>query len=208
MTPRDFHKADTVGWVKVGRVYSNVVSPPVMFAVLGLAICLQSLPTWESALGWFLTYTFLVAILPLLFVVFMLYKGYIEELHMSNTKERHLPYLVTLLGSLVAYGVIAGFDGPELLRCLAIFNMVELLALLAINFVWLISLHTTGAMAVSTLVGVIWGLPIGLLIGIPLTVSVVWVRLFLRRHTPAQTIVGVFVGMFTVLILIPLGCFS
>lgn len=208
MRPRDFYKDDHIGWVKFGRIYSNVVSPPVMFILIGLAICLDSLPTWGAAFGWFFTYTFCVAIFPLLFVSFMLYTGRIEELHMSNTRERHLPYVMAIIGSTVAYGLISNFGGPELLRCLTLFNIIELVALSAVNVVWLISLHTTGAMATSTLIAVIWGLPLGLLIGIPLTVSVIWVRLFLRRHTPAQTYAGVVVGLLTVLVLIPFGCFS
>lgn len=207
MSPRDFYKADTTGLVLAARVYSNVVSPPVMFALIGLAICLYTLPL-PSAVTWFLVYGFWVSLFPILFVVFLLYTGRVEELHMSNTRERRLPYVVAFLGSAIAFGLITWFEGPELLRCLTIFNMVELITLALINLAWLISLHSTGAMAASTLISVIWGLPTGLLIGIPLTVSVCWVRLYLRRHTVAQTVVGLGVGMFTVLILIPFGCFT
>lgn len=206
MSPRDFYKADTTGLVLAARVYSNVVSPPVMFALVGLAICLYTLPPW-SAVNWFLIYGFWVSLFPILFVLVLLYTGHVQELHMSDTRERRLPYVVAFLGSAVAFVLVSLYEGPELLRCLTIFNMVELCTLALINLAWLISLHSTGAMAASTLVGLIWGIPAGLLVGIPLTLSVCWVRLYLRRHTLGQTIAGVGVGLFTVLILLPFGCF-
>lgn len=206
LPPLDFLAHNRTGFVKAARIYSNVVSPPVMFAVVGLAFGLYALPNWTGFL-WAAVYGLLVSLAPILVVVYLLKTGRITELHMSNTRERNIPYISAVVFAAIAYGLIAGFNGPELLRCLALFNIIELSALTIINHFWLISLHATGAMATAVLLILVFGWTVGLLVGIPLVGSVCWVRLFLKRHTPAQIVAGLGLGTAVVLILVPFGCF-
>jgi len=204
--PLDLLAHNRTGFVKTARIYSNVVSPPVMFAVVGLAFGLYVLPDWAGFL-WAAVYGLLVSLAPILVVLFLLKSGRIAELHMSNTRERNIPYLSAILFAGIAYGLIAFFNGPELLGCLALFNVIELTALTLINHYWLISLHATGAMAAAVLVGLVFGWAASLIVGIPLVGSVCWVRLFLKRHTPSQVVAGLALGTAVVLILVPFGCF-
>ncbi len=204
--PLDLLVHNRTGFVKAARIYSNVVSPPVMFAVVGLAFGLYALPGWTGFL-WAAVYGLLVSLAPILVVLFLLRSGRIAELHMSNTRERNIPYLSAILFAVMAYGLIARFNGPELLRCLALFNIIELIMLTVINHFWLISLHATGAIATAVLVGLVFGWPTGLLVGIPLVGSVCWVRLFLKRHSVAQILAGLALGAAVVLLLTPFGCF-
>ena len=204
--PLDLLAQNRTGIVKAARIYSNVVSPPVMFAVVGLAFGLYALPGWLG-FWWAAVYGLLVSLAPILVVVFLLKTGRIAELHMSNTRERNIPYLSAILFAGIAYGLIAGFNGPDLLRCLALFNIIELILLTVINHFWLISLHATGAMATAVLIGLVFGWPLSLLVAGPMVISVCWVRLFLKRHTPAQIVAGLALGTAVVLSLIPLGCF-
>lgn len=204
--PLDFLAHNRTGFVKAARIYSNVVSPPVMFAVVGLVFGLYALPGWIGFF-WAAVYGLLVSLAPILVVVYLLKTGRIAELHMSNTRERNIPYISAVIFAAIAYGLIAGFNGPELLRCLALFNVIELTGLAVINHFWLISLHATGAMATAVLVTLVFGWATGLLVGIPLVGSVCWVRLFLKRHTPAQIVAGLGLGTAVVLVLVPFGCF-
>lgn len=206
LPPLDQLVQNRKGLVKFARIYSNVISPPVMFAVVGLAFGLYELPGWTGFL-WAAVYGLLVSLAPILVVVYLLQTGRIAELHMSNTRERSIPYLSAVLFAGIAYGLIAGFNGPELLRCLALFNVIELTFLAIINHFWLISLHTTGAMATAVLIIFVFDWLAGLLVGIPLILSVCWVRLFLKRHSLAQVIAGLLLGAVVVLSLTPLGCF-
>jgi membrane-associated phospholipid phosphatase len=204
--PRDHHAAARVGAVRAARIFSNVVSPPVMFAVLGLALALYETAFWQ-ALSWAALYGFFVSLTPILFILYLLRTGRIGELHMSNTAERHLPYLVAVLCALFALALFTLWDGPELLRCLLIFNVVELVALGLINVYWLISIHATGIVATVLIVGLVFGTPAALLL-LPLVGLVIWVRLFLRRHTPGQVAGGLALGVLSVQALVWLGCFN
>lgn len=203
--PLDELLHNRVGAVKAARVYSNVVSPPVMFSLLGLALALYERPFW-SGLSWALAYGMVVSFLPILFVLYLLRTGHISELHMSNTSERHLPYAIAIGCALLGLLLVHLLDGPHLLRCLLIFNVVELSALAVINLFWLISIHATGIMATMTIVWLVFGWATSLIV-LPFVISVSWVRLYLKRHNPQQVIAGLCLGIASVLTLALAGCF-
>lgn len=204
-TPLDHHEADRTGLVQAARLFSNIVSPPVMFAILGLAFALYERPSLQGFL-WAAVYGFFVALLPILIVLYLLKTGRIAELHMSNTKERHIPYLTAVLSALAAFALITIFNGPELLRCLSLFNAIELALLGLINVVWLISIHATGIMATMLLVGLVFGWAASLIV-LPFVVLVCWVRLYLKRHNPLQIIAGLALGAAVVYAMTLIGCF-
>lgn len=203
--PRDHHVVDRVGLIRLARIYSNVASPPVMFAVLGLALALHVLPP-GLGMAWAAVYGFFVSLAPILFVLYLLRSGRIVELHMSDTRERHLPYLVAALGSVAVVALLLAFDGPGLLVCLALFNLVTLFTIGIVNLRWLISFHAAAAMAMDAIVALVFG-PVAALALAPLVGLVVAVRLYLRRHTVGQVAAGMLLGAGCVLLLRQLGCF-
>jgi membrane-associated phospholipid phosphatase len=203
--PLDEARKNRIGLVRTARLYSNIVSPPTIFAVLGLALAWRELPLLSGFL-WAAVYGLIVSLAPIIFVLHLLRTGRIKELHMSNTGERHLPYLTAVLCAALAYALITWFAGPPLLRCLSLFNVIELSALGFINIFWLISIHATGIMAAFVIVGLVFGWPASLIV-LPFVISVCWVRLYLKRHTPAQVTAGLLLGIASVLILTLIGCF-
>lgn len=204
-SPLDQQEHNRTGLIRAGRLFSNFVSPPVIFAVMGLALSLKALP-WAQALPWAATYGFVVSLLPILFVLWLLRTGRISELHMSDTGERHLPYLIAVICGLIVYSLVLFFDGPPLLRCLAIFNIVTLAVLGLINARWLISFHATAIAAAWIIIGLVFGWAASLIV-LPFIIGVVVVRLFLKRHTPAQVVAGLALGVAAVWILTWFGCF-
>lgn len=206
-SPLDFAAENRTGFVKIARIYSNVVSPPVMFAILGIAFALKDLPFF-TGMGWATVYGLIVSLAPILVVLYLLQKGYIKELHMSDTRERHIPYIASIIFAGLAWFILWRFQGPVLLQCLAIFNVIELALLAIINVYWLISLHSTGIMASFVLVGLVWNWETAVIIVIPFVITVCWVRLYLKRHTPGQVIAGLALGAISVLSLTTIGCFG
>ncbi len=205
--PKDHHAHDRIGAVRVARLLSNIISPPVMFAVVGLAFALHELPFWPG-FGFAAAYGLLVSLAPILVVLYLLKTGRIVELHMSNTSERHIPYLSAVICAALAYILITLLNGPDLLRCLTIFNVLELVALGLINVFFLISIHATGIMATFILVGLVFGWPTAFIAAFPFVLLVIYLRLYLKRHTPFQLVTGLILGAASVLLLLPFGCFS
>lgn len=203
--PKDTHEADRVGMVRAGRILSNVISPPVMFALIGLALGVYERPFWPG-LAWGFVFGLMVALVPLLVILYLMRIGRISELHMSNTSERHIPYLTSVITGMLTFVIITVFDGPALLRCLSILSTITLGALGLINTKWLISIHATAAAATWLIATLIFGWVVGLIF-LPFLVLISWVRLYLKRHTPAQVLAGIALGFSTVLLMRMLGCF-
>ncbi len=207
MTPRDFHKDSHTGRIRAARLFSNIVSPPVMFAALGLAFALYEEPSL-TGFAWAVVYGVLVSLAPILFILYLLKTGRIKELHMSDTSERRLPYISAIFFTTLTFAIITLFDGPELLRCLTIFNVIELVALGLINMRWLISIHATGVTAVFLLVGIVFSWVLALVLVFPFLLAVCTIRIYLKRHTFTQVIAGIGLGLFTVWLMVGVfGCF-
>ncbi|HSH01049.1 MAG TPA: hypothetical protein VLL52_00935 [Anaerolineae bacterium] len=203
--PRDFEASHRTGWVRAARLYSNIVSPPVMFALMGFLLAWYENPNFEG-IKWGFIYGLGVSLAPILIVAYLLYTGYISELHMSNTRERHIPYSSAVVFATLTAIMTRMVGGPELIYCLAIFNAITLAALGLINIYWLISIHATAAAAMALLMGLVYGPLYGLLL-VPVVISVIVVRLYLRRHTLAQVAAGTGLAVVTVTIMVLLGCF-
>lgn len=203
--PRDSLVADRVGGVRVARTLSNVVSPPTMFAATAVALGTYERPIWPG-LAWGALVGFIVSIVPMLVIVFSLYTGRIEDIHMSNTSERHIPYLIGTMASLLGLAVVLIFGGPELLMCLTLFNVIALASLGLINTRWLISIHATAASACWLIATLVFGWVVGLVL-LPVALAVIYARYYLRRHTVTQLVAGISLGVGIVLVLRVLGCF-
>lgn len=172
---------------------------------MGLVLSLYSLPL-AQALTWAAVYGLFVSLLPILFVLWMLSTGRVAELHMSDIGERQLPYVVAVVCAIMFLVIVRFAGGPELLRCLAIFNVAALTALALINTRWLISFHATAIAAAWTIVGLVFGWQASLLV-LPLVLLVIAVRLYLKRHTVAQVVAGLALGVGSVWALTLIGCF-
>jgi membrane-associated phospholipid phosphatase len=204
--PKDSHEADRVGMVRVARILSNIISPPIMFAITGLMLGLYERPIWPG-LAWGALYGLLIALSPMLVVAYMLRSGRITDMHMSATHERHIPYLTSVIAGSIAFVIILLFDGPVLLRCLTVLSVIALGALGLINTRWLISIHATAGAATWLIFTLVFGWRVGLIL-LPFLVLVAWIRLYLKRHTVPQVLAGIALGISLVLLMRAFGCFA
>lgn len=191
--------------VRWARILSNIISPPIMFAVMGIALGIYAQPFWPG-LAWGFGYSLLIALTPMLVIIYLMRIGRIGDLHMSATHERHIPYLTSVISGTVALALLVIFEGPMLLRCMAILSIITLGALGLINTKWLISIHATAAAATWMIATLVFGWLTGLIL-LPLVILIAWIRLYLKRHTPAQVLAGLALGASTVLLMRALGCF-
>lgn len=205
-TPLDQLQENRTGLVKVARVFSNVVSPPTIFAALGIAFGLRDNLSWIG-FGWSAVYGVLVSLVPILLVVYLLLNGYIKELHMSDTRERIIPYISSVVCGGLAWLIFAQFNGPEPLRCLSMMTAGALAVIGVINIYWLISFHATAVFAAVVLAYVGFS-PLAGFLTLILAFIVCAARLFLKRHTPAQLVAGAILGLVAASWAASTGCFG
>jgi membrane-associated phospholipid phosphatase len=204
--PKDHSAEVTVGTIRFARTFSNIVSPPVIFAILGLALGIVEDGLWLVFL-WAAVFGFLVSLAPILFIVYIIRICRITVLHMSSRQDRYIPYLVSITASGLALLVISLFDGPVLLGCLTILNIIVHFFLGLVNTVWLISIHTASVSAAAFIIGLVFGWGAAAVFS-PMLIMVCWARRYLRRHTPGQVLAGLVLGFSGSGVLALLGCFT
>ena len=190
--PRDGDLSGFSWRVRLARGYSNLFSPPSLYAVYAFVLALQSMPFWRGVLHAALFGVF-ASLLPVLFIVYLLRRGKVRDLHISSTRERQTPYLVGIAGAAVALGLLRVLESPPLLLGFALSDLLALSALAVFNRFWLVSAHMTGVTLIVTFTGFVFGQISALWLS-PLIVITFAVRLYLRRHNPAEMIGGALLG--------------
>ena len=185
----------------------SVLLYPMLMPLYGILLfCFAAkylLPLLPSAYLWLcVTGTaVLTLIIPILLLLFLWRKGYINSLHIDDAKQRTTPYIYTLICyGFWAYFLRATMQLPIFLLLVAIGAMVALLAVTIINHWWKISAHLTG---IGGLLGGICSfainystLPIALIITVLVAaLLLMYARLYLNAHTPLQVICGFLLGL-------------
>lgn len=143
----------------------------------------------------------LTLLIPIILLLFMQRKGYIDSLHIDNASQRTTPYIYTLICyGFWAYFVRVTLQLPLFLFLVIIGAMIALLAVTIINHWWKISAHLTG---IGGLLGGICSfalnyatLPLILIIIIlVLSLLLMYARIYLNAHTPMQVVCGFLLGL-------------
>jgi membrane-associated phospholipid phosphatase len=177
---------------KTASVISNVLSPPAVSAMIGFALAFVAAPFLPALIAG-AVHGVLVSLIPLIYILVMLKRGVITDLHMRNRHERHMPNIIAVGGALLAWAILRAFDAPLTLQRLALLDAILLGILGVINVWWQISAHTAVIFGAVTVCGVVFGLPVALSTS-PLALAVPWARLYLKRHTVRQVIAGAALG--------------
>lgn len=187
------------------RLVSDVVSPPVVWAVMAVPVALQYSHTTGQAFGWAILYSVFVSFLPLIFVGTMVYFGKIGDIHMKERRERFMPFVVSITCTLIAFALLRLMNAPAVLPLLAMISVVNISLIALITIIWQISMHAMSIMSAVIAIGLIFSVGAALVF-LPLVVLVGTARLRLKRHTPAQVIAGTLIGAIVpLLVLLGLG---
>ena len=190
----------------------SILLYPMLMPLYGMVLFCSAmkrlLPQLPSVYMWLCLAgtAFLTLIIPIILLLFLWRKGYIDSLHIDNAKQRTTPYIYTL----ICYGFWAYFlrvtlHLPEFLLLIAIGAIAALLAVTIINHWWKISAHLTGfggllggicsfALNYSTLPLVL------IIIVLVFALLLMYARLYLNAHTPLQVVCGFLLGLLSTFI--------
>lgn len=187
--PKTISNAD-ISWA---RVVSDLLSPPVVWAVLAFPIAFRDAQTQGQALLWAAIYILLVCLLPAAYIGVMVWRGKITDMHMRERDQRLRPFLVSILCTFLAWWVLRLMGAPPVVPLFALFSLIQIIIMALITLIWQISMHSMSITGATMATSLLFGL-IPALLTIPLIMLVSAARLNLKRHTPAQIIAGTVVG--------------
>lgn len=192
--------------IRAARLYSDVFSPPSLYPFFGFIIAWSELPFWKGSLHAAI-FGVLTSLLPLIYILFLLKRGAISDIHLSNLGERKIPYILGVIGAALAYGILWSLGSSALLLAFIATNFFGLGLLALINSRWLISAHTASITMITIFAGFAFH-PFTALILAPLILCTIFIRYYLKRHTLGELISGSLVGTLVVLGMAALGFFK
>lgn len=175
---------------RVAYWVSQIGSPPL--TGVGTAILIAAVLATQRAWLWTLFYITMTILIPCAYIIWLVRTGKAVDFHLPNREQRIRPLLLSLATAIVTWLVFYQAPAPRLLQMLATVNGVQTVLFLAITLQWKISLHCTAVTILSELALALFGTN-----AIPLTMSIpliAWSRVYLDRHTVAQTLAGVLLG--------------
>lgn len=175
------------------RLISDILSPPIIWAIIAFPIAFSAAESSEQALLWATTYGVIVCGLPALYIVYGVWRGHISDIHVTVREQRFRPFLVSLTCTLIAWTILQAMGAPSLLPLFALFSFVQVLVMFLITLYWQISMHAMSITGAVVVTGAIYGVGAALLIS-PLIPVVGAARVKLKSHTPAQVVAGATVG--------------
>ena len=178
------------------HIVSLLISPPIVWGIWTFLIALSVTPSRIAALLYSSIFTLMVCLLPILFVACMVKLGKIGDLHMRESRERYIPYLIAIIAAIFTEIIFLRFDAHPILVILTLVSIVELTLMLLGTFFNHISLHAMAITSMISATAILFGFSQSLIF-IPLILVVVLARLVLRRHTPVQIMAGVLIGALT-----------
>ena len=144
----------------------------------------------------------LTCVLPVTAIGILIRHGKVTDMQIANAGERTLPYLYATLGfGFWAYFLLSILHAPLYIGLVGIGATVAIALVAFINRFWKISAHLTGLgglfggmMSYCIGVGVMpsWGF---ISIGLLLSLILMYTRVYLNAHTPAQVCAGWLLGI-------------
>ena len=175
------------------RIISTIFSPPLL-ALASIIIAAQAVED-EPVLYWTVLAVVLFALIPSLYVLSLVRRGHLTDFHMKVREERAWPMIIILLISSVVFSIMYFGGAPKLFLIISAVAIIQLMLIVLITFWWKISGHCTAASGLAVLVVALFGqslLPVSIIVPV-----IAWSRIHLDRHTFAQSIAGIFLGVAT-----------
>lgn len=177
----------------IARWISHVISPHIVGVSVISAVSLQYSHKPLTDLLWLLLLMPLIAVPPLIYLLWRVRRGTLEDIYMPDRRSRIVPLVMVMSWLLICLGLIHYLSAPSIIEIFVMATTVLVGALSLVTLFWKISFHAATISAAATAVVLIGGTSVWpALCLIPI---VGWSRVRLGRHTMRQVVFGALVGI-------------
>lgn len=135
-------------------------------------------------------------VLPILLVLFFLKRksnGKEIDMDIPERTDRNYPLILVILSYIMGTIILYVLNAPAITTVLMFCYFSNTLILFFINLYWKISIHALGVAGPSIALIYVFG-PFGIIFS-PIIPLVMWSRLYLKKHTVSQVIMGAMLGL-------------
>ena len=167
---------------------TSVLFSPFLVPIATAVGVIQKHAAPQDALRWLVIVVLFVTVLPVLSIAAMVRYAKVSDLHLHNREERLLPLCCTLVSMVVGTVLLHQLGAAREIVWAGIAYIVNSLIFSAITPMWKISFHSSVATGCVTVLVMLVNPQFGwLFLLMPL---IIWARVYRKRHTLLQTIVG------------------
>ena len=167
---------------------ASVLFSPFLVPIATAVGVIQKHAAPQNALRWLVIVVLFVTVLPVLSIAVMVRYAKVSDLHLHNREERLLPLCCTLVSMVVGTVLLHQLGAAREIVWVGIAYIVNSVIFSAITPIWKISFHSSVATGCVTVLVMLVNPQFGwLFLLIPL---IAWARVYRKRHTLLQTVVG------------------
>lgn len=181
---------------------SVIGSPFVVFTWLIILFVRRAIGDTEHFFYWSTVTLILTSAIPVLFIVWQVRRGNITDAHIVHREQRLSVFFVFVASSLIGALILWWLDAPHSFFVLSLLIALNAIPAGLITTVWKISMHSWVIAAALTIYGLYFGVSQWLLWSALLIVPlIIWSRVYRKRHTLWQGILGAGAGTTITLVL-------
>ena len=167
---------------------TSVLFSPFLVPIATAAGVVQKHADPQNALRWLVIVILFVTVLPVLSIAAMVRCAKVSDFHLQNREERLLPLCCTLISMIVGTVLLHRLGAAREIVWAGVAYITNSVIFSAITPMWKISFHSSVATGCVTVLVMLVNPQFGwLFLLIPL---IAWARVYRKRHTLLQTIVG------------------
>ena len=184
----------TLSTITTGLAWSvSVVFSPFLVPIATTVGVVQKHSAPEDLLRWLGIVVLFVTVLPALSIAVMVRFSKVSDLHLKNREERFLPLCCTLISMIVGTFLLHQLGAEREIVWAGVAYIVNSVVFFAITLTWKISFHSSVATGCVTVLVMLVNPQFGwLFLLIPL---IAWARVYRKRHTLLQTVVGAVIAV-------------
>lgn len=183
---------------RLARLTTNILNPFLVSTVIIIVLAVETTTGTGEAVKW-ASISIVLSVLPVFTVViYLVRQKKLDGIFVNPRQQRNGIYILASALGAIGCGVLWYFGAPELLAVTFTAGLAAIVVFTAINRFWKISLHTAFMSASVTIITIVYGTAGALTI--LLLPPVVWARIMLEQHSPAQVAVGAVLAAAIVLV--------
>ena len=173
---------------RIAKLTSATLNPFLVSLVMIVLLSFKSTSSTFDALKWSLI-LIAFSILPVFSaIVYLVRRQRLDGIFINARKQRNNIYLLASVCAVVGFLVLSYLEAPLILRATFVAGLSMVVIFMCINLLWKISVHTAFVTASITILIILYG-AIGA-VATALLPLMAWARIELKRHSPAQVVIG------------------
>ena len=175
-------------WDTIAFGISAIFSPYVTAGIFILLITYIFAHNLREFLPWIVIGFLFAIIIPGSYILWLIEKKHIRDIHLSDHEERKIPFLVAGIAAVLGAVALAMVGAAKPVVVMGVAYAINAVAIGLLTLFWKVSVHTALFSSVTTVVVILFGIPYAwaFLLLIPLS----WARVYRHRHSLDQVIGG------------------